>query len=126
MTLPNKSKKPPRFYFWRKTLSLSDLNVPRRSKIAIDALRTLSLIPSFLGFLYNSRQALHVPLRDAGGALILQSSQVDYVVASIWVNKKFSQVTFSMLTKYTYVVCFSGLLELGIDNKYDETLDFSL
>ncbi|KAI9268532.1 hypothetical protein EDC94DRAFT_514406 [Helicostylum pulchrum] len=84
MTLPNKSKKPPRFYFWRKTLSLSDLNVPRRSKIAIDALRTLSLIPSFLGFLYNSRQALHVPLRDAGGALILQSSQVDYVVASIW------------------------------------------
>jgi hypothetical protein len=81
-------KKPPRFYFWRKTLSLSDLNVPRRSKIAIDALRTLSLIPSFLGFLYNSRQALYVPLRDAGGAIILQSSQVDYVVASFWVKKK--------------------------------------
>lgn len=76
----------PRFYFWRKTLSLSDLNVPRRSKITIDALRTLSLIPSFLGFLYNSRQALHVPLRDAGGAFILQSSQVDYVVASFWVT----------------------------------------
>jgi hypothetical protein len=81
----SKNQKPPRFYFWRKTLSLSDLNVPRRSKITIDALRTLSLIPSFLGFLYNSRQALHVPLRDAGGAFIIQSSQVDYVVASFWV-----------------------------------------
>lgn len=84
MTAPSKIPKPPRFYFWRKTLSLSDLNLPRRSKITIDALRTLSLIPSFLGFLYNSRQALHVPLRDAGGALILQSSQLDYVVASFW------------------------------------------
>ncbi|KAI7902082.1 galactosyltransferase-domain-containing protein [Cokeromyces recurvatus] len=81
----NKNPKPTRrFYFWRKTLSLSDLNVPRKSKIAIDALRTLSLIPSFLGFVYNSKQALHVPLRDAGGAIIIQSSQIDYVVASFW------------------------------------------
>lgn len=85
----SKTKKPPRFYFWRKTLSLSDLDVPRNSKIAIDALRTLSLIPTFLGFLYNSRQALQVPLRDAGGAVILQSSQVDYVVANFWVNTRF-------------------------------------
>ncbi|GAN06346.1 hypothetical protein MAM1_0120d05828 [Mucor ambiguus] len=82
----SKTKKPPRFYFWRKTLSLSDLDVPRNSKIAIDALRTLSLIPTFLGFLYNSRQALQVPFRDAGGAVILQSSQVDYVVANFWVT----------------------------------------
>ncbi|KAI9485177.1 MAG: galactosyltransferase-domain-containing protein [Benjaminiella poitrasii] len=79
-----KPKSTTRFYFWRKTLSLSDLNVPRKSKIAIDALRTLSLIPSFLGFIYNSKQALQVPLRDAGGAIILQSSQVDYVIASFW------------------------------------------
>jgi hypothetical protein len=27
-----------------------------------------------------------VPVRDAGGALILQSSQLDYVVASFWVS----------------------------------------
>ncbi|KAI8643467.1 hypothetical protein BD408DRAFT_451244 [Parasitella parasitica] len=82
---PNsQTKKPPRFYFWRKTLSLSDLDVPRKSKIVIDALRTLSLIPTFLGFLYNSKQAFYVPLRDAGGAVILQSSQVDYVVANFW------------------------------------------
>ncbi|RCH97655.1 Beta-1,3-N-acetylgalactosaminyltransferase 2 [Rhizopus stolonifer] len=76
--------RPPRFYFWRKTLSLSDLNLPRRAKITIDALRTLSLIPSFLGFLYNSRQALQVPFRDAGGAVVLQSSQIDYIVGSFW------------------------------------------
>ncbi|KAI8980503.1 galactosyltransferase-domain-containing protein [Pilobolus umbonatus] len=82
--MKTKKAKPPRFYFWRKTLSLSDLNIPRRSKRAIDALRTLSLIPSFLGFLYNNRQALYVPVRDAGGAIIIQSSQVDYIVASFW------------------------------------------
>lgn len=85
MAKSNKLKKPPRFYFWRKTLSLSDLNLPRRSKITVDALRTLSLFPSVLGWAYNWQQALQVPLRDAGGAVILQSSQLDYVVASFWV-----------------------------------------
>ncbi|ORE10492.1 hypothetical protein BCV72DRAFT_21519 [Rhizopus microsporus var. microsporus] len=84
MAKSNKLKKPPRFYFWRKTLSLSDLNLPRRSKITVDALRTLSLFPSVLGWAYNWQQALQVPLRDAGGAAILQSSQLDYVVASFW------------------------------------------
>ncbi|KAI8327299.1 galactosyltransferase-domain-containing protein [Choanephora cucurbitarum] len=84
MSKANKQPKTPRFYFWRKTLSLSDLNLPRGAKITIDALRTLSLIPSFIGFLYNSQQALHVPFRDAGGAIILQSSQIDYIVASFW------------------------------------------
>ncbi|KAI8354190.1 galactosyltransferase-domain-containing protein [Blakeslea trispora] len=84
MSKANKQPKTPRFYFWRKTLSLSDLNLSRKAKITIDALRTLSLIPSFLGFLYNSQQALHVPFRDAGGAVILQSSQIDYIVASFW------------------------------------------
>ncbi|CEP16481.1 hypothetical protein [Parasitella parasitica] len=78
----SKTKKPPRFFFWRKILSLSDLDVPRNSKIAIDALRTLSLLPTFLGFLYNSKQALYVPLRDAGGAVILQSSQC--ALAGYW------------------------------------------
>lgn len=118
-----KSPKPPRFYFWRKILSLSDLNVPRRSKIAIDALRTLSLIPSFLGFVYNSRQALHVPLRDAGGAIILQSSQVDYVIASFWVT---FYTQFNLLKLMCVIVYVGGILELGIDNKHDETLDISL
>lgn len=94
----SKTKKPPRFYFWRKTLSLSDLDVPRNSKIAIDALRTLSLIPTFLGFLYNSRQALQVPLRDAGGAVVLQSSQVDYVVANFWVTASVCTVSILSLT----------------------------
>lgn len=119
-----KKTKSPRFYFWRKTLSLSDLNVPRKSKIAIDALRTLSLIPSFLGFVYNSRQALHVPLRDAGGAISLQSSQVDYVIASFWVI--FSVFYLHRLTLFVWLVYVSWILELGIDNKYDETLDLSL
>jgi hypothetical protein len=125
MTVTSKTKKRPRFYFWRKTLSLSDLNVPRRSKIAIDALRTLSLIPSFLGFLYNSRQALYVPLRDAGGPLILQSSQVDYVVASIWVIINMSRC-YQHINPFSFIVCIGWLLELDIDNKHDETLDLSL
>ncbi|KAG0738350.1 hypothetical protein G6F57_006052 [Rhizopus arrhizus] len=84
MARSNKLQKPPRFYFWRKTLSLSDLNLPRRSKITVDALRTLSLLPSIFGWAYNWKQALQVPLRDAGGAVILQCSQLDYVVASFW------------------------------------------
>ncbi|KAI9256916.1 galactosyltransferase-domain-containing protein [Sporodiniella umbellata] len=84
MAKPNKLPKQPRFYFWRKTLSLSDLNLPRHSKITVDALRTLSLLPSFFGWVYNWKQALQVPLRDAGGAVILQCSQLDYVVASFW------------------------------------------
>jgi hypothetical protein len=86
MARSNKLQKPPRFYFWRKTLSLSDLNLPRRSKITVDALRTLSLLPSIFGWAYNWKQALQVPLRDAGGAVILQCSQLDYVVASFWVK----------------------------------------
>jgi hypothetical protein len=86
MTTSKQPTKPHRFYFWTRTLSLSDLNLPRRHKRMIDALRLLSLIPSVFGFFYNNQQALAVPVRDAGGALILQSSQLDYVVASFWVS----------------------------------------
>ncbi|KAI9313646.1 galactosyltransferase-domain-containing protein [Dichotomocladium elegans] len=70
--------------FRQRGLSLSSLNVPRRYHLPLILLRTLSLIPSVLGIFYNTQSACNVPLRDSGGALLLQSTQSDYWTANIW------------------------------------------
>ncbi|KAG2222244.1 hypothetical protein INT45_010657 [Circinella minor] len=70
--------------FRQRGLSLSSLNVPRRYHLPIILLRTLCLIPSVLGTLYNTQAAWGVPIRDSGGAITLKSTESDYWVANIW------------------------------------------
>ncbi|KAI8335386.1 galactosyltransferase-domain-containing protein [Chlamydoabsidia padenii] len=63
---------------------LSSLNVPRRYSIPVILLRALSLLPSLLGFTYNTKAAWNVAERDAGGAIYLYNTKSDYWVATLW------------------------------------------
>ncbi|KAI8088650.1 galactosyltransferase-domain-containing protein [Halteromyces radiatus] len=63
---------------------LSSLNVPRRYSIPVILLRALSLIPSLLGFTYNTKATWHVDERDAGGAIYLSNTKANYFVATLW------------------------------------------
>lgn len=71
--------------FRQRGLSLSSLNVPRKYHLPLILLRTLSLIPAIIGGIHNVQSALNVPVRDSGGAITLQSTQIDFWIANLWV-----------------------------------------
>ncbi|KAI8369299.1 galactosyltransferase-domain-containing protein [Radiomyces spectabilis] len=67
-----------------KPKTISSLNAPRRYHVPLILIRVLSIIPAPLGALHNIQASLNVAERDAGGAVILHSTQMDYWVANIW------------------------------------------
>lgn len=67
---------------------MSSLNVPRRYEIPVAILRALSCVPATLNIFYNLKASCQIPSRDAGGPLTIQTTQLEYYVAILWVKKK--------------------------------------
>lgn len=65
---------------------MSSLNVPRRYEVPVAILRSLSCLPAALNVIHNTKASWQVPVRDAGGPLIIQTTQVEYTVAILWVR----------------------------------------
>lgn len=72
--------------FFRQKRILSSLNVPRRYEIPVSILRALSCVPAALNIIHNLKASWQVPERDAGGPLTIQTTQVEYYVAILWVS----------------------------------------
>ncbi|KAI8379801.1 uncharacterized protein BYT42DRAFT_645008 [Radiomyces spectabilis] len=70
--------------FRQKRNSFSNLNVPRRFHIPLLLLRAFCLLPYVFGVFHNTKAAWSIVERDAGGALVLQSSATDYWLANGW------------------------------------------
>lgn len=62
------------------------MNVPRRYEVPVAILRATSFVPATLNVIHNLREAWRVPLRDAGGPLLIQTTQAEYYVAILWVH----------------------------------------
>lgn len=70
--------------FFRQKRIVSSLNVPRRYEVPVAILRSLSCLPAALNVIHNTKASWQVPVRDAGGPLIIQTTQVEYTVAILW------------------------------------------
>ncbi|KAI9485742.1 MAG: galactosyltransferase-domain-containing protein [Benjaminiella poitrasii] len=70
--------------FFRQKRIISSLNVPRRYELPVAILRTLSFIPAILNGIHNLQHAWNVPVRDAGGPLMIQTTQTEYYIAVLW------------------------------------------
>ncbi|KAI8084013.1 uncharacterized protein B0P05DRAFT_41190 [Gilbertella persicaria] len=70
--------------FFRQKKITSSLNVPRRYQIPTTVLRASSCLPALVNVIYNLKQAWQIAYRDAGGAIVLQTTQLDYYIAILW------------------------------------------
>ncbi|KAI8637720.1 galactosyltransferase-domain-containing protein [Parasitella parasitica] len=70
--------------FFRQKRIISSLNVPRRYEAPVAILRATSFVPAMLNVVHNLREARRVPLRDAGGPILIQTTQAEYYVAVLW------------------------------------------
>ena len=78
------------------------MNVPRRYEVPVAILRATSFVPATLNVIHNLKEAWSVPLRDAGGPLLIQTTQAEYYVAVIWVFVK--SINFKI---YVYIHIYS-------------------
>lgn len=92
-------------------------------------LRALSFVPAALNAIHNLKEGWKVPLRDAGGPLLIQTTQTEYYVAVFWVMLAFANNLFILLKRrsnHESIVHIGGLLELDLDYEHDEALVISL
>ncbi|CAO3702413.1 unnamed protein product [Rhizopus stolonifer] len=76
--------------FFKQKRIISSFNVPRRYQIPVAVLRSTCLLPVLFYIHHYWKAASLVPLRDAGGPRLIQTTQTEYYVAILW----------SMLTGY--------------------------
>ncbi|KAG0170376.1 hypothetical protein DFQ30_002576 [Apophysomyces sp. BC1015] len=82
----------------------SRFRIPKCYRLFLTTYRLLNLLPGLVEVIHNIRAACDVSQRDAGGAIVLRSTQIDYWVANAW------------------VVYPGRLLELGSQHEFDPTL----
>ncbi|CEP18726.1 hypothetical protein [Parasitella parasitica] len=70
--------------FFRQKRIISSLNVPRKYEAPVAILRATSFVPAALNVIHNLREAWRVPLRDAGGPILIQTTQAEHYVAVLW------------------------------------------
>lgn len=97
--------------------------IPRRYEISVLLLRTLSFVPALITSFQNLRLAKLVPLRDAGGPLIIQTTQAEYYVTILWVKNKPKISSYSTKKNIVYIV---WILELDLYQHYGTTMDIPI
>jgi hypothetical protein len=119
--------------FFRQKRILSSLNVPRKYQPLVGLLRALSILPCALHIIKYIQIINLIPFRDAGGSLIIDSTRLEYGIATVWVRRGTLVFFFFFLDLISLnffnihsIVCPGRLLELDSYNKHDETMALSL
>ncbi|KAG1127897.1 hypothetical protein G6F42_006463 [Rhizopus arrhizus] len=132
--------------FFRQKRIISSFNVPRRYQIPVAILRALCFLPVLLYTYYYWKAASLVPLRDAGGPRLIQTTQAEYYVAILWsmLSGYWSWIlATSMMSRWLYhyemkhaiirllalnlsVCCLSGIINSCLSDPVQTQLTFCI